>query len=337
MAARRRARTVLRFALVAAVIVVGLVYFVDAGALVDKLAGVSPALFALMFAVIVLDQAFMGAKWNILLRAFQVRVRAMVPIAAYFRGRVLSLVTPTTIGTDAYKAYHLKKQGAPLVPVVSSIFVERALGLLSSLSIICLSLPFTAPYLGLSETTWIVAGSWVLFLAIWVLAVVLISNAERISGARIWQRLPGRARRGVHGFFEALHSLGGQRRAVVVYFLVSNVEKLAYGSVIYLSARSLGLDQVGVAHCLFLTPIVALLERIPISISAIGVREGLYVALLHPYGISATTAVSVALVVRAGELLMSSVILLLWGLSSEPPKSMALELESAEHEGEVVV
>ena len=75
---------------------------------------------------------------------------------------------------------------------------------------------------------------------------------------------------------------------------------------------ALGLNQIDYLYIIASTPLLALLERLPVSISAIGVKEGLYVVLLAPYHIDPAVAIAVALVSRLAEIVMVILCSFLW-------------------------
>jgi len=99
---------------------------------------------------------------------------------------------------------------------------------------------------------------------------------------------------------------------------LSTVEKISYGSAIYFSGLALGLSDVSYLFFIATTPLLALLERLPISISAIGIREGLFVILFAPFYHDATQAISVALVMRASEITQIILLAGVWLIDHQP-------------------
>ena len=65
-------------------------------------------------------------------------------------------------------------------------------------------------------------------------------------------------------------------------------------------------------------PIVALLERLPISVSAIGVREGLIILLFSPFYDDITIPLTVSLILRAAEVVQILFFLLTWFVGRSP-------------------
>ena len=105
----------LRVAVVVAVLAFLCWRFVDLGELGRILADASLVWVLATFALAIVDYVIMGAKWNILLRVYDVSVRAVVPIGAYFRSQVFTLFIPSVLGMDAYRAYVLKQHGGRLL------------------------------------------------------------------------------------------------------------------------------------------------------------------------------------------------------------------------------
>ena len=70
------------------------------------------------------------------------------------------------------------------------------------------------------------------------------------------------------------------------------------------------------------TPVLSLIDRLPISFSSIGVREGMLVIILKPFGVDASTALSVALLIRGIELMQILLFTLLWQFDHQPKPSL---------------
>ncbi len=136
-------------------IIVFLVKIIDFNAMVDLFSKMAIPFFALTVFICILDKAFMGIKWNWLLSVFNVNVPFWAPVVAYLRAKVINLVTPSSVGTDAYKTLYIKKFGNPLMPILSSIFIERLIGAISSLAIVTVLIYFPLKKIGLPHSRWI--------------------------------------------------------------------------------------------------------------------------------------------------------------------------------------
>ena len=193
--ARFTAGRVLRVVAVLAILAFLCWRFIDLRELGRILAAASPVWVLATFAVAILDYAIMGAKWNILLRVYDVRVRVVVPIGAYFRSQVFTLFIPSVLGMDAYRAYVLKRHGGRLLSVVSSIFVERFVGMLSSLAVIGLLLPFAFLGLALRDRAWLAAAGWSGFVAIGAFLFLSLRFSGWLGHRAFIARLPAKLER----------------------------------------------------------------------------------------------------------------------------------------------
>ena len=110
-----------------------------------------------------------------------------------------------------------------------------------------------------------------------------------------------------------------------MYFALSIAEKTAYGLCVYFSARALGLTEPGPLLIIAIAPIVALLERLPVSMSGIGIREGLFVILFAPFYDDITIPITISLVFRAAQMTQILIFLMTWFIGGKP-QAMEKEL-----------
>jgi len=278
-------------------------------ALIDQM---SLPFFLLLLIVVVADQAFMGAKWNFLLNIFKIDVPFRVPVLAYLRGRIFMFVAPSSLGLDAYKLYCVKKYHNKSAPIISSIIIERSFGILSSLAIVLLLLPFSIHLLDFPFKDYIILISITGFIFLCLLLHLIQTYAGLALKFRLPKFFPSKIHSLLKAFVTNIAKLKHGRTQVWIYFILSIFEKTAYGMAVYFSARTLGLTEPGLLLIISIAPIVALLERLPVSVSAIGVREGLFVILFAPFYDDVTIPIAISLVLRAAEIIQILVFLLIW-------------------------
>ena len=75
-------------------------------------------------------------------------------------------------------------------------------------------------------------------------------------------------------------------------------------AVVYFAVHALDVD-IPVAAVLAFAPAVAMAQVLPLSLSGLGVREGMLVILLHPLGVSTGRAVAIGLLWYAMMLVVS--------------------------------
>lgn len=273
---------------------------------------ISVPFFIIVVLICIFDKVFMGYKWNLLLKVFGIYVPVTAPIIANLRSKVFPFFTPTTIGVDAYKAFYIKQCGASISPIVSSIIVERFLGALSSLAIILILLYFPIKQLEIPYAGLIAIGGLLAFGALTIFVALLIHFSRQIQQRNWLSWLPQKIYQKINESTIVISRVREESRRVWHFYFLSIVEKIAYGSALYFSARALGLVEVDYIYIVAAAPFLALMERLPVSISSIGLREGLIVVLLQPYFVDATFPVATALVLRFAEISMTVLCLFLW-------------------------
>ena len=300
-------------------LIVLILQFIDIQEVLILFQDVNVYWFGLGVLVVLFDQTFMGIKWHILLSALRIKVPIAVPIIAYLRGRAFKYLVPSTLGIDAYKAYYVRKFHPETAPVISSIVVERFFGILSSLLLVIFLLYFFAEPFDFVFKEWIgvisIAGILLAIIGLYT----LINNIAFFAKLHLWQKLPKKVNHFLQPAFANLITLQDKRPQLYGYIGLSVIEKFFFGLVIYICARALGMEGASVYYICAATPLLALLERIPISVSSIGIREGLFVALFAPIGISAAEALAMALLLRAVEITQILLLIGIWYVDPTPP------------------
>lgn len=308
-----------------------IILLIDVNQFIDLIRQVSVPFFLLVLLIVIFDQAFMGAKWNFLLHIFKVKVPPWVPVLAYLRGRIFMFVAPSSLGLDAYKLYCIRKYHRKLSPIISSIVIERSFGILSSLGIVLLLLPFSIHVFDFDYKDYVILISISGFISLCLLLHLIQTYADLALKIRLPGFFPEKIHYLLNVFLINIAKLKNGRKQVWIYFVLSLAEKTAYGLAVYFSARTIGLTEPGPLLIISIAPIVALLERLPISVSAIGIREGLFVLLFSPFYDDITIPLTISLVLRAAEMIQMIVFLLTWFIGRKP-QTIEEELHSVETE-----
>jgi uncharacterized protein (TIRG00374 family) len=218
----------------------------------------------------------------------------------YCASAIWGLFLPTTVGSDAIRAYSTSRTGIDPKEVVASIIVERFIGFLSALVLAVLSLILLTHlgYLGDRVVfAWLLGGGMLLG----AVFLFVVSVSERtfllfhdkvlhgVKHRRIAQKL--------REFHDTYRSFAADRRNLFTFFGLTFGEQLLPILDTWLVARAMGID-VGVLYFAAALPLALLISRLPISIDGIGVFEGMFIVLMSLAGLSAAQAVAIAVVSR---------------------------------------
>ncbi len=281
---RRRAGLIARV-LASAVALALVVRLVSGREILAALAGARPAWIAAALACVVLDRVVMAAKWRLLLTAQGVARSLGALVRSYFVATFYGSFLPTGVGGDVIRIMQVSGGKERALAVTASVVMERLLGLIASAALIVLTLGGfvlgtrrdLAPLLGLA-----------------LAAVGLGVGGLALALHGPWHdRLPAPIAR----FATAFRVYRGHHGALARFSAWSFLEQLIPVVAAYCMARALGYG-LGLPVFLLVIPLDLFVSRIPISVDAIGIREGLYVALFGQAGLSPSEAFLLALVGR---------------------------------------
>jgi hypothetical protein len=233
-------------------------------------------------------------RWRLLLRAQGHDASIRFLIESYVVGMFFNNFLPSTIGGDASRAYDVWRLHRSKSNAVAVVLMDRFFGLLALMLFAVIALPFAR------ELT---AGIPALHLWVGLSGAVMVAivgmvfvPSPRMLGLIDALRFPLRARIGrmVQGFLAFQGRRGALFKALGLSLLLQANVVLYY----FLIAEALELSVP--LHIFFLViPLVTVLLLLPISINAIGVREGAFVFFLAFYGVTKVEAVAFAWIAYA--------------------------------------
>jgi glycosyltransferase 2 family protein len=263
-----------------------------------------PAYMLLILAIYTVDRVLMTYKWGMLLRSRSQHLPFFHGVRIYCASMVWGMFLPMTVGSDAIRAFSTSRFGLDTDEVVASIFIERMLGFITALllGLLSLFLLFLAGGLDARFRPLWWLGSLVLLGTTFAFATSFSQRAfdflygrllHALSGTRIIRRL-----RRYHLTYLAYRH---EKRSLAAFFALTVVQQLLPIFVLWLVARALEVE-VSLLYMIWLVPLAFLISRIPISISALGVFEGVFILLMSVAGLTAAESVAIALAARILEM-----------------------------------
>lgn len=271
----------------------------DWSQIADRLREGHPLDFLLAVAIVVVALVIGAWRWHALLRG------AGVPLAVPRLARIYAVSTfsgtflPTTAGGDVARALLVTRRGPQLNPVVVSVLVDRAGGLVGLLGIAWLGLSFAPAH---------VPDGAEAVLAWTTLALVCagaLTAVATLRGGRLGRRLvPARLVGAVRDARDVLRGYARNPGLLASWLLLS----FAYQALIAIQLVVLGhaIDiELSFATAAVALALVTIVTLIPISIGGFGLREGSYVVLLGGASIAASDATLIS-VLSVATLLVAS-------------------------------
>ncbi len=245
-----------------------------------------------------------AARWSAVLQALGQHPPFSRLLSLYFAGQFMGNVLPSTIGGDALRVSRLSRDTGESPTTFASVVLERLTGWLVLPVITLVGLAVNPGLRGLGRASSIAFATAVGTLVL--LGVVLALTARRGEGLERrlehnvgWRRFTSAVRFGVHRLTREPVAAGRILATGFAYqFIMIGAALMA--------ARALALPAgVGPTAVLAFVPAVLIAQVLPISISGLGVREGLFALFLAPLGVPRSQAIALGLLLYVLNLVVS--------------------------------
>jgi uncharacterized protein (TIRG00374 family) len=288
--------------LVSAILLVGLCFFVELEE--TRQAWVNANVYYLVVAVIlvILGRILMAVKWNLLLRAKNIYVSWCEVTRVYYISSFLGVYLPPTIGADVVRAYYVARTKGPLRHIVSSILVERLLGLIAVLmfavggAILLLTL-----FANSESNIYRLLGAVLIMMAV-VMIGFFASLSASVSSIimSLIRRLERKNRVGkvaqkANNLYESYLLFRTRKGILAGFFLLTCLEVCFPVLWCYIVSLGLGLT-IPLLYFLAFVPTIIVLVRLPISLDGFGIQEGGFVYFLALVGAPTSLGLSVGLI-----------------------------------------
>lgn len=253
-----------------------------------------PRWLTAVVAVQLLDRLLMTWKWWLLINARQRYLTFGAAFKIYYISSFQGFFIPLGVGPDIVRFLKLRRRPIPSETVVASLVIERLLGFVATILMACAAALLLLARIGNRLPDWVIpllAGT-ALLVAV-VLALLFHPGIRRAArGSRWWLRLERRIP--VSEYVRAVRDYRSELALLLRFGLWSMVEQLAFVLTVFFAARALAIP-LGFLDCLAFVPISTLLERLPLSVLGLGVREGSFAFFLGLLGIGYSSAIVLAL------------------------------------------
>lgn len=293
-----------------------LFYFVDFSELLNTLLNIRLDYLLLLFAIAVVMIWLSALKWQVFIKESGHSVGILHLMKLYTVGYFFNTFTPSYIGGDIARSYHLGKYLGSQKDAFASTFLERFSGLLA-MSI--LGVLFVT--LGAKVTAGVeIAIFLVAFLAS-SLALIFFSKTvsklfEKTSTFLINKFLPEKISSKLLSLqakvLDAISSVRGNTSLLIKALLLS----LAFhvGTVVntWAAAKAVGWEDPSFMGLFVVVPLVLLVSMVPITPAGIGIQEGAFLFFLQRIGGTKAQGLGVGVLLRAKVMVIALLGGLIW-------------------------
>ena len=228
-------------------------------------------------------------RWQRVFAVFDTHVPLRTLLAHYLAGQFVGNVLPSTIGGDVLRVSRASKSTGTGDVAFASVVIERLSGFVALPLLSFLGFALEPSLIGLDHA-WIalaIAGATVAALVIILVIAASPKMAGRFATHENWMRFIG----AVHVGVDRIRREPRRAVSVLVAAIAYQVSVLV---AVWCAIHALGVSLPNGAVLAYL-PAVAAAQVLPISLSGLGIREGLLVLLLRPLDVPTGKAIGIGL------------------------------------------
>ncbi len=272
---------------VSAILIYVLTSKIGSRAIIENIKASNPLVFLLAVFLYILASFLSSLRWKLLIPQ---SLKTKKLFSLYMIGSFFNICMPGIVGGDAVKAYYLnnelkvvKDEKSDELPhstiAIASVFMDRYVGLFSLMIIGLVALPFALKYLPDQRLKWFLP----------VIFVFLVSGSAIFLKFRI-----GGGIKFLSTIYDYFRLYINKKDVLLKAFFYSVIIQIMGIFSVYSLSQGLSINISFLSLFIFI-PIISLISTIPVSISGIGVREGVFAFLFGQIGIQSATAVSLSL------------------------------------------
>ncbi|MEM8758172.1 MAG: lysylphosphatidylglycerol synthase transmembrane domain-containing protein [Planctomycetota bacterium] len=270
----------------------------DAGAVWSKITGADTLPLFLACLTPFVGYWLISLRWKRLLTAARVRVRQRPLYRASMIAMFYNQLLPSTVGGDVARGIEAHRAGVPKATALSSLVVDRIIGIVALAVLAAITLPLVDDYPGRPMLLYVVVwGAALMMLA--AIATIFSPHESMLSvGRAVYRRLPRPFARAAKKIDDSVDGYRGRPGVFAAAFVSSVVLQLNVVLMHWLIASALAIE-INFVTLVLVVPLALIVMLAPVTINGIGIREGIFTVLLAAYGVSETQAVAMALLVYA--------------------------------------
>ena len=264
---------------------------------------------AAYFIVLIAGIAISAYKWKKLAEFKKIKLSFADSFKFYLTGTFVNNFMPSFIGGDTYRAYQIGKTDKKYSEAASSVVMDRLTGLFSAM---ILSLVFSLINFNIISQKHILVVLNLIILASVVLVVLFFITRRAMfwkkfamHKIKVTKYIPENFLKFISELTHYHNGAGVLFRAVLWSFAFGIIGLAATNYILFLAlgAKINPLDYLSVIF------LISFISSIPISINNIGIKEWAYVSFFGFFGVGTSIVITVAILSRLLQMLLSFVAL----------------------------
>jgi len=267
-------------------------------------------LFAVILSIFIIGQVIVGFRWWLLLRTQSIFIDVTAAVRLNFLGWFYNNFMPGSVGGDLVRAWYVTKHTDKRFEAALSVFVDRIIGLFSTL--IIASFFYTLFMRNQAEAVTFTGRSgplklltehkWVFLLAIVVLVAIfgalLLNRRGRVLLQKAWFHIRINGLRAFQKFKNALIAYSGSPLTILAVFVLTVCLQILIITSFWFLGKNLGIPVSLKYYYVFFT-LTWILGALPVSVGGAVVVEGTLAYLfIHYAGVEKEAAFALVMCQR---------------------------------------
>ena len=285
--------------------------------LVEIFRQMNMGIFAGVLGIFIISQIIIGLRWWLLLRSQRIFIDFWAAVRLYFLGWFYNNFMPGSVGGDLLRAWYVTKHTDKKFEAVLSVFVDRVIGLLSTLAI---AVFFYLLFLrgrggiitssdggGFLESVVQYKGIllWVFAAIVVIFCTLLLHKTSRSILLRAWLYIRAHTLRMIVKLKDAIVIYCSKPGTILVVFALTVFLQLLTITGFWLLGRNMGIE-AGIEYYYVFFTLTWVLGVVPVSIAGAVIVEGTLAYLFITFaGVAEESASALALCQRAVWMLAS--------------------------------
>lgn len=281
-----------------------LIYIADIQKIILTLQEIDFGSVVLAIGAFLVSLSFLTGRWHLLIRSYGFFTKYFHLFVFYFIGIFFNNFLPTSIGGDLSRAYYLGQHSGNNPASIGTVFLERIIGLLATLTLAGFSLIWLIRYFNTMRIIYITVAL-AIFVAVFLVFVMsrrLYRRFNSLISLITFYDIGDKIIR----VFDTLHSYRDKKLILVSAYLVSLSSQFMLIVMNYILAQALGIQTVSFGYFFLVVPVTFIFSLLP-SINGLGVRDTGYMLLLVRQGVAPAQVLSLSFMATAIPVIMSLV------------------------------
>lgn len=259
----------------------------------DNLSSANIFLIAAASSLNILERFEMTYKWNLLIKVRNIFVKFWRLFWINSIGSFLGLFLPSSLGTDVVRGYYLMKNNSEKAVSISSVFVDRVLGVFSLLIMGLIAVFLSEDVLAKYNLREIV----VILFALSTISIYIFQRNE-VNGflQKINEKFKfKKISENILKLHTSILEYKKYPKVVTISFVITILVQITRVLTYYVIALAFNVE-VSIVYFFLFVPLIMIVMMIPITIGGFGLREGTFVAFFTLVGMSINDAVVITFV-----------------------------------------